>query len=340
MKVIGIVSVLLGLLTLVSCQHEQQVPDIQDILPSDSIELEIGHQRNLSVYDDKLFVTDTKSIDGAIQVYDPNTQQFLFSFGTEMELYLDTNQVSHLDFYEVDGEVRVDVYVFNRKIVTYSYEAILQEKYKAKPLMVRNVHDKYKHFGRFCKTKNGYVITEAHPEGKFLLLSDSLVLLKYVGNYRPKPDESYGDVAHALANWGYIMLSPDKRYLVDCLTMAPIITLYELTDSDMVKRWEYIEEELNYVPIEDDNVIPNLKEGYISATFSEKYLYALYGNEPEDDEIGHYRREVHVFDILTGEMVKQYLLDRPSKDIVWHKGWLYVLTYERSPIVQFYNLEE
>lgn len=340
MKGIGIVSVLFGLLAMVSCQHEQQVPDIQEIVPSDSIELEIGYQRNLFVYDEKLFVTDTKAIDGAIQVYDFNTQQFLFSFGTEMELYLDTNQVSHLDFYDVDGEVRVDVYVFNRKIVTYSYEAILQEKYKAKPLMVRNVHDKFKHFGQFCKTKNGYVITETHPEGKFLLLSDSLELLKYVGNYRPKPDESYGDVAHALANWGYIMLSPDKRYLVDCLTMAPIITLYELTDSDMVKRWEYIEEELNYVPIEDDNVIPNLKEGYISATFSEKYLYALYGNEPEDDEIGHYRREVHVFDIQTGEMVKQYLLDRPSQDIVWHKGRLYVLTYEQSPIVQFYKLEE
>ena len=331
---------LFGLLAMVSCQHEQQVPDIQEIVPSDSIELEIGYQRNMFVYDDKLFVTDTKAIGGVVQVYDLHTQQFLFSFGTEMELYLDANQVSHLDFYEVDGEVKVDVYVFNRKIVTYSYEAILQEKYKAKPLMVRNVHDKFKHFGQFCKTKNGYVITETHPEGKFLLLSDSLELLKYAGNYRPKPDESYGDVAHALANWGYIMLSPDKRYLVDCLTMAPIITLYELTDSDMVKRWEYIEEELNYVPIEDDNVIPNLKEGYISATFSEKYLYALYGNEPEDDEIGHYRREVHVFDIQTGEMVKQYLLDRPSQDIVWHKGRLYVLTYEQSPIVQFYKLEE
>ena len=340
MKEIGIVGLLLGLLALVSCQHEQQVTDIQEIVPSDSIELEIGRQNNLFVYDDKLFVTDTKSMDGAIQVYDLNTNQFLFSFANEMDLYIDTNQVSHLDFYEVNGEERVDIYVFNRKIVTYNYEAILQEKYKAKPLMERNVHEKFPHFGLFSKTKNGYIITEAHPEGKFLLLSDSLELLKYAGNHRPKANESYGDVVHALANWGYISLSPDKRYLADCLTMAPIITLYELTENDMVKRWEYVEEELNYVPFDENNFMPNIKYGYVSASFSERYLYALYGDEPEDDEVGHYRKEVHVFDIQTGEMVKQYLLDRPSLEIVWHKGRLYVLTYEQSPVVQIYKLEE
>ena len=340
MKEIGIVGLLLGLLALVSCQHEQQVTDIQEIVPSDSIEVEIGRQNNLFVYDDKLFVTDTKSMDGAIQVYDLNTNQFLFSFANEMDLYIDTNQVSHLDFYEVNGEERVDIYVFNRKIVTYNYEAILREKYKAKPLMERNVHEKFPHILQILKTDSGYISTGIRTEGKFLLFTDSLETVKFTGSYRSKANQFTSDTVHIMANFGDVSLSPDRRYLADCVTIAPILTLYELIDWDLQKRWEYIREEMDYDPVEDYAFVPKSTMGYSSTAFSGKYLYALYIGEPEDDEIGHYRREVHVFDILTGEMVKQYLLDRPSKDIVWHKGRLYVLTYEQSPVVQIYKLEE
>ena len=343
MKGIGIVSVLLGLLALVSCQHEQQVTDIQEIVPSDSIELEIGDHKGLYVHEGKLFVIDNQSIDGAVQVYDLNTRQFLFSFGHGKQNLKDnygTNSVSHIDFYEVYGEERIDLMAFNEKIITYSYDVVMQDKYAAKPLMERIVHGKFPHILQILKTDSGYISTGIRTEGKFLLFTDSLETVKFTGSYRSKANQFTSDTVHIMANFGDVSLSPDRRYLADCVTIAPILTLYELIDWDLQKRWEYIREEMDYEPVEDYAFVSKSTMGYSSTAFSGKYLYALYIGEPEDDEIGHYRREVHVFDILTGEMVKQYLLDRPSKDIVWHKGWLYVLTYERSPIVQFYNLEE
>lgn len=343
MKVIGIVSVLLGLLTLVSCQHEQQVPDIQDILPSDSIELEIGHQRNLFVYDDKLFVIDTQTIDGAVQVYDLNTLQFLFSFGygkQNLKENYGTNSVSHIDFYEVNGEERVDLMVFNEKIITYNYDAVMRDKYAAKPLMERIVLGKFPRILQIIKVNNGYISTGIRTEGKFLLFTDSLEEVKFVGSYRPKADKYISDTVHIMANYGETSVSPDRKYLADCVTIAPILTLYELTDGDMRKRWEYLKEEIDYEPIEDFAFVPKSTAGYGSTTFSEKYVYALYIGEPDEDEVGHYRREVHVFDIETGELVKNYLLSRPSLDILWNDGKLYVLTYDINPVVLVYNLEE
>ncbi|MBO7418507.1 MAG: hypothetical protein J6U14_06185 [Bacteroidaceae bacterium] len=343
MKRIGIVGMMFCMLALFSCQQRLQVPEMEVIMPADSIDLEIGHHKSMQVYDDKLFVIDTQTIDGAVQVYDLNTLQFLFSFGygkQNLNENYGTNSVSHIDFYEVNGEERVDLIVFNEKIITYSYDAVMREKYAAKPLMERIVHGKFPHILQVIKVSNGYISTGIRTEGKFLLLTDSLEEVKYAGSYRPKVDKFVSDTVHIMANYGEVRVSPDRKYLADCVTIAPVLTLYELTDGDMRKRWEYLKEEIDYEPIEDFAFVPKSKSGYGSTTFSEKYLYALYIGEPDEDEVGHYRREVHVFDIETGELVKQYLLSRPSLDVLWNDGKMYALTYDINPVVQVYNLEE
>ena len=82
----------------------------------------------------------------------------------------------------------------------------------------------------------------------------------------------------------------------------------------------------------------------ISVSFSDRYLYALRAGEPEDDEVGNYEREVHVFDIQTGEIVCKYLLDRPCIEIAVDAdtGRLYALNDYDSPesLVLVYYISE
>ena len=90
--------------------------------------------------------------------------------------------------------------------------------------------------------------------------------------------------------------------------------------------------------------IEKSRTGYISVSFSNRYLYALRVGEPEDDEIGHYEREIHVFDIQTGSIVRKYLLDRPCIEIAVDAdtGRLYALNDYDSPesLVLAYPLSE
>ena len=340
MKKSGISLLACCLLVMTSCHNRQLTDAIQEIMPVDSIELELGQQDDIFIYDGKLFTIDSKTIDNNfVQVYDLSTKQFLFSFGPKGPgpSEFGENTVSHIDFYERDGKQLVEVYEFNTKLATYSYESLMRDKSAAKPMLVRRVHEITTDILKVLKTDDGYITTGFHPEGKYLFLNDSLEVSGYAGDYRPKPNESYDDFVHFMANYGALGMSADRHYLAECITIAPIMTLYELKNHSLVKMWENVKQEIDYVPTSEASFADKSEHGYISATITDRFVYGLLMGEPEDDEIGHYEREVHVFDIHTGEIVQKYLLDRPSRKILVHGGKLYVLTHYPEPTILIYN---
>jgi hypothetical protein len=294
-------------------------------------------------------------------VFDISTKQYLFSFASYGDEFGKCLSASLLDFYVEDGEEKVEIYDFNTKMLTYDLSSLLRDKNKAMPEQERNVWEEYPFVWNVYKTNEGYVAsgkfyyeresliqengtisyekTNEPQGGKFAILDDSLQFIKYTGSLRPKPQADISDNVHNLANYGFQGLSPNRRYLADCISAAQILTLYELKEGDMQKKWEYVVEELDYVPTSNSTFVAKSKEGYSHASLTNEFVYALLVGEAEDDEIGHYEREIHVFDIQTGELVAHYLLDRPTLNLLVKDGKLYTIPDSPQAQILVYDLK-
>ena len=346
---------------MVSCHHQPDENAWVKLVPSDSIELDMGMPVELYLHNDMLFVIDFRYYDNFIQVFDISTKQYLFSFASYGDEFGKFLSASLLDFFTEDGKEKVELYDFNTKMLTYDLATLLRDKNKAMPEKEREVWDSFPFVWNVYKANKGYVATgkfyyerealiqengtiryekTGEPQGgKFALLNDSLQFVKYVGTMRPKPQPEISDNVHNLANYGFQGLSPNRRYLADCISAAQILTLYELKEGDMQEKWEYVAEELDYVPTSTSSFVAKSKEGYSHASLTNESVYALLVGEAEDDEIGHFEREIHVFDILSGELVSHYLLDRPTRNLLVKDGKLYTIPDSSQAQILVYDLK-
>ena len=348
-------------LAMVSCHHQPKENAWVELVPSDSIEMDMGLPVEVYLHNNMLFVIDIRYYDNFIQVFDISTKQYLFSFASYGDEFGKCLSASLLDFYVEDGEEKVELYDFNTKMLTYNLSSLLRDKNKAMPEQERNVWGEYPFVWNVYNTNEGYVASgkfyyerktliqendtiryekTSEPQGgKFAILDDSLQFIKYTGSLRPKPQADISDNVHNLANYGFQGLSPNRRYLADCISAAQILTLYELKEGDMQKKWEYVVEELDYVPTSNSTFVAKSKEGYSHASLTNEFVYALLVGEAEDDEIGHYEREIHVFDIQTGELVAHYLLDRPTRNLLVKDGKLYTISDSPQAQILVYDLK-
>lgn len=327
--------------TLISCESNKAGRDGLHIAATDSIELELGEPRAIYVYRNRLFVIDRKAIDNFVQVYDLKTKDYLFSFAPMGQGPGEFSSLNSISIYNADDAVRLSLYDFGNKIATYDFSEVLSAKEEVMPINVMYVSDTGLRMYGLSKTNNGYIASGRFRDGKFALLNDSLELLKFTGEYRKKPKSSYPEEVHFMANYGRQYFSEDRHYMADCVTAASLLTLYEMKGNDLIKQWEYVIEDLNYdveagaVPVYKSN------RGYASVSIGNKYVYAIYSGEPAmtPDFCG---KEVHVFDKMTGEMTKKFMLDRRSSHIVVDEDSrkMYIESDFPEPVVLIYDIPD
>ncbi|MBO7418853.1 MAG: 6-bladed beta-propeller [Bacteroidaceae bacterium] len=330
---------ILYVVVAVSCSHINRTDAFESLYASDSINLELSDPGAIYIHGDYLFLIDRKAISDYIQVYDIRKKEFLFSFAPMGQGPGEYVSLASMSFYEQEGTELVDLYDFNHKVCTYLLDDIMEKRESVIPFKEKFVNDTGLTILNLYKTRNGYISTGMFPEGRFGLLSDTMMSLGFTGSYRKKPNESISDEVHFMASYGLQYLSDDKQYLADCVTTASVLTLYELRGQDVIKKWEYLIEELDY-EIEAD-IVPVRKSsrGYVSVSFSSEYVYAIYsGESPEIPDA--YGNEIHVFDLDNGELVKKLILDRKSSHIVVdeHNGKMYIETDYPEPVVLIYDL--
>ncbi|MBO7418505.1 MAG: hypothetical protein J6U14_06175 [Bacteroidaceae bacterium] len=348
------------LLIMASCHSHQEEEDAWEILmPADSIELDMGLPIDLYLHDSLLFVVDYRCYDNFIQVFRMPAGQYLFSFVPQGDAYGKCMSASQFDFFTEDGVEKVSVCDFGYKILTYNLSTLLRDKNRAMPEREQRFWDEFPFIWNVYMTNDGYVASgkfyyernslivngkvieedDVGPHGgKFAIMNDSLQIIGYAGSLRPKSRPDIVDNVHNIANYGSQGLSPNRRYLADCISAAPILTLYELKDRDMEKKWEYVEEELDYMPTGISSFVEKNKAGYSHVSLTDELVYALLVGEAEDDEIGHFEREIHVFDIQSGEIVHKFLLDRPTRNIFVKDGKLYTIQDHQDAKVFVYDL--
>lgn len=324
----------LGISVLYSCQQVSDTQIVMDIVPKDSIVLELGLQTEMEHIGNKLYVLNVLSEDNLIETYDTSSGEFLGNFAPKGSGPNEYVLIDNVDVYKDD----LLLFDLSSKKIDYYNTAI--SGFLEPDRHVTMEGNDYR-LWNMSKTAMGYLASGVFPEGKFALFSDSLELLGYAGSFRPKPMESIDDDVHALANYGTQKLSRDKRYMADIIYNANILALYEVKTNELVKKWEYVGDELNY-KVSGGGAITNVnKMGYISVSVSSGYVYALYSGEEDDpDALTPYGQEVHVFDSSNGNMIAKYRLDRRSFSIDVDEGnsKMFVLSHFPEPVVLIYEL--
>ena len=187
------------------------------------------------------------------------------------------------------------------------------------------------------KLRNRYIATGKTEKYKYTLLSDSLQMTGSFGTYQPKPAEAIPDMQHVIANYGNSTLSDDRKYLVEVIYNAGVLTFYDLEARQ--KLWEYCINELNYT-VKGNSIINIGVMGYLSASIADGRIYALYVGEKENpDEMATYGKELHVFD-YSGKLLGKYNLQTPVFAICAApaQSKLYALSHIPEPNIYIYPL--
>ena len=324
---------------LISCTISQTQKGREIVLtPIDSLCSVIGLPTIMELFDGKLFLVDMFNGDSLISVFDIKTNKKILSFGKKGNGPEEFLHISNIDF-KRNIENQIELLVFDpirQKCFSYNYEELFNDgvlkgvSFKM-DTSVPNLFELY-------KLESGYIATGKIEGNKYLRLSDSLKIIDFFGNYRPKPIDAIPDVLHRQANYGKTELSLDKKKMVEIVYSASVLSLYDIEKDGITKKWEYLLDELDY-DVVDGSVVNKSVVGYISAHAGRNNIYALFSGEAENlDEIAAYGNEIHVFD-YDGKLVDKIKLERSAflLSVDEEEGKLFALCHVPETVVLVYN---
>ena len=339
MKRIYILMCLGVVLLFSSCGFSQvKKGQITYLEPVDSLCSIIGLPTIMKLFDGKLFLVDMFSGDSLISVFDIKTKNSLISFGRKGNGPEEFLHISNIDFYR-NKENQIELLVFDsmrRKCISYNYSELLKNRILEGICM--NIDKSIPNLYELYKIDNGYIATGRIEKCKYVKLSDSLKVIDFMGDYRPKPFKSVPNDLHRLANYGKTEFSLDKRRMAEIVYKASVLSLYDINLNNITQRWEYKIDELDYNVV-DGSVVNNSVMGYLSAYVGNNYVYALYSGVPENiNEIATYGNEIHIFD-NEGNMVDRIKIEKSAFSLVVDEseGKIFTLCHIPETIVLIYD---
>lgn len=141
------------------------------------------------------------------------------------------------------------------------------------------------------------------------------------------------------ANYGKISVCDDEKHFVEIVYMASTLNFYKVDKGDITLLSSYVIKPLDY-KVKEGKVINNQVEGFVSAAYSKKHVYALYSGKRKTDEIATYGKEVYVFS-YNGDFEKRLILRSPASQICVDEedNKLYALILEPEPCILCYELQ-
>ncbi|WP_181151292.1 BF3164 family lipoprotein [Sphingobacterium gobiense] len=324
---------------LISCRgNDLETGVYTNIQANDSLTFFVGLPVDMELYKDYLFVYDFFGENGLISVVDSFRDSTLFSFLNTGGGPDEVVSLSNLDIFSDQGRNLFGIFDVNTKRYrSYATDSIFTNQANLNPVLDRNVNVSYS-INELYKTNRGYVATGFFPDGKFAIMNDSLELIYYGAEYRPQENKNFSKVLHAQANIGKSQLSPDRKWLANVIFHAGVVEFYNLETDTIVKKWEFVKDELDYTVKNGRNIHNKGVEGFISVDVTEQNVFALYAGEVSDpDAIATYGKYVYQFD-FDGNLIHIYELDRKVLDIRIEGNNLKAIAHNPEPIVVSYEL--
>lgn len=284
-----------------------------------------------------LLLVDLFSDKELIKMFDTNKKELLTQFAQKGHGPGEFLHISSADFIVSGDTMMLEVFDPVKKILTsYNTHELLKGNDEGKRLDFKKASEA--NFTEVLRIDKGFIATGLFSEGKYALLDDSLQHQTFQGEYLPNVSGGTNTTKHAIANNGNIVLSKDRKHFVEVVYMASVLSFYSVKDLSVHKEKEYAIKPLNY-KVQDDHIINNEVEGYLSASYGKEHIYALYCGTPESGGIATYGKEVHVFS-LDGDFLEKLVLDTSAFQICINEdeSTLFVLSHEPTPCVLIYNL--
>lgn len=327
---------------IVSCtQKNKSNNETKTLKEIDSLTLFLGLPTSMKLFGNKLIIIDMFDKQEMVKVIDTNTKKLCYKFAEKGQGPYEYLHIGNIDGYS-DPEDRLKINIYdpiNKKLAIYDYDSLVVFKKKYEPAIRNFLNNTDVNFHELIKIKDGYLATGMTEDFKYTLFSDSLEVVDHFGLYRPKPSKSFPNISHVIANHGNSTVSNNKELLIEIIYNASVLSCYDLNHK--TKIWEYNIHDLDY-KMEGKSIINNAPMGYLSASITDKYIYALYSGEKEDlDALATYGKELHIFN-YKGDIIDKCYLSQYAFSICADPKTkkLYVLSHEPEPKIFIYELPQ
>jgi len=294
-----------------ACQSDRQQDfEHTQLYAIDSSSFFMGLPARMASYKDYLFVHDVLGEEGLISVVDPLGDSVLFSFLKKGGGPDEVVSFGGPDLFSHNGHDLLGVFdTQTQKYRAYAVDSILVNRTLSSPVFEGRVELPYPVY-QVQKTDHGYIARGFFTEGKFVLLDDSLTLVRYAGAYRPQKTTNFPADRHAWANIGRSGMAPDRKHLASFLLLAGVVEFYALDADTVTKVWEYVKHELDYDVKNSGSIRNKNVEGFLDVYVTDRHVFALYSGEMKNPEGGTtLGKHVFQFDRM-GNLVRIYELDR------------------------------
>lgn len=291
----------------------------------------------MKVRGNTLLLVDMFSHENLIKMFDVNKKKLITQFARTGHGPNEFLHIGSADFSIYKDTLILDIFdPVKKNLISYNVENLFNGNNDGNTLDFKKASEA--NYTEVFRIDGGFIATGLFPEGKYALLDNSLKHQKFQGEYLVNASGKTDVVKHAIANNGNIVFSQDRKHFVELVYMASVLSFYSINDLSVQKENEYTITPLNY-KVQEDHIINKEVEGYLSASFGKKHIYALYCGVPESDGIATYGKEIHVF-TLEGKFLHKYVLDISAFQICVNEdeSKLYVLSHEPQPGVFIYNL--
>lgn len=315
------------------------IPVIENkqIYASDTLTTDIKLPTIMKLKGNTLLLVDLFSDNNIIKLYDIESNKLSMQFAQKGHGPGEFLHIGSADFTILNDTLMLDVFDPVKKVLTsYSYDALLTGNFEGKMYDLKQYSDD--NYTEVLRIDGGYLATGIFSKGKYAILDDSFRHSKFQGSYLPNASGKTNIVKHAIANNGNTVFSQDRKHFVEVTYMASVLSFYDIQDLTIHKTTEHTLIPLNY-KVENDEIINNEVEGYLSASYGKKHIYALYCGVSDSGGIATYGKEVHVFS-LTGALEKILLLDCSAFQICVNdkENKLFILSHDPIPSVLVYNI--
>lgn len=327
------------LAVLISCSNKEKksVYTETDLIATDSLSTFLGLPIKMALSDNYLFAAEVYGDSGFVKIIDIKSDTLLKTICSKGNGPNEFLMVNGLEVNNNSGQTSLQVFDgAANKLNTFLINDILQDDTPL-PSFRSDIHVSYPTLDIFNIGK-GYIATGYFPDGKLAILDDSLNLIRYVGEYRTKPNESISDFLHCQANSGTSCLTDDKKNIVVSTYFAGVVEMYSIENGNPKKKWETVLFDLDYNATSSDIFENKNVMGFVSLTSSENNIYGLYSGEMEDmDDIATYGKYIYKFD-MDGNIVEKYTLDRKVFAIRVLNDKLYAMLHVPEPTIMVYDL--